>query len=177
MNRRQIGGQNQPRSRQDRRSRRRKDHPTSTAKPPRREIDANQVVGEYYEHDSPTEEDVRDIFMESEETGNPNALQRKLKENPAGPDISADDVDAAWDRADEGEETVGGSSPTPDQDIVEEIGEAAGVSYQDAEPLRMQEKLEKRDENRWELDPASAEDYADRMSEPKETKKRRRRAS
>jgi hypothetical protein len=126
----------------------------------------------------PAGEDVRQIFTESQHIGDPNALQRKLEQNPAGrPDISGEDLDAAWDRADEGEETVGGSSPTPDQDIVEEIGKAAGVSYQDAEPLRMEEKLAKRDENRWELDPASAEDYPDRISEQRKIKKRGRAAS
>jgi hypothetical protein len=79
--------------------------------------------------------------------------------------LSGGDIDARWDQAESsGEESVGGSAPTPDQDVVDEIGEAAGVTYQDGEPLRAGEKEEERDEHRWELDPASSEDYAERSS-------------
>jgi hypothetical protein len=84
-------------------------------------------------------------------------LRRKLNEhNAKSPEISAGDVDAAWDRADVGEETVGGSVPTPDQDNVDDIGEAAGLTYEDDEPLDYG-KVSERDENRWELNPASVE--------------------
>lgn len=37
------------------------------------------------------------------------------------------------------------------------------VIYEDGEPLRVGEKERRRDQHRWELEPASAEDYADRM--------------
>jgi len=75
-------------------------------------------------------------------------------------ELSGGDLDARWDQAESsGEETVGGSVPTPDQDVVDEIGKAIGVVYQDTEPLRLGEKEQERDEHRWELDPASAEDY------------------
>jgi len=74
------------------------------------------------------------------------------------PDLSGGDVDAAWDEANVGEETVGGTAPTPDQDVVEEIGEAVGISYEDDEPLQTEEKLTQRDQERWELDPESAEE-------------------
>ena len=36
------------------------------------------------------------------------------------------------------------------------------VIYEDGEPLRIGEKERRRDCHRWELDPASSEDYADR---------------
>ncbi|HXG59293.1 MAG TPA: DUF6335 family protein [Thermoanaerobaculia bacterium] len=82
------------------------------------------------------------------------------------PELSAGDLDARWDQAEaSGEETVGGSVPTPDQDMVDEIGRAAGVTYQEGEPLRVGEKEEERDRHRWELDPASAEDYVLRERE------------
>ena len=42
------------------------------------------------------------------------------------------------------------------------IGAAVGLTYSDSEPLHTTEKLERRDEHRWELDPASAEDYEER---------------
>ncbi len=77
------------------------------------------------------------------------------------PELSGGDVDAAWEDSDVGEESVGGGNPTPDQSVVEELGEAMGVTYEDNEPLDFQEKLEKRDRDRWELDPASAEDFGD----------------
>ena len=57
-----------------------------------------------------------------------------------------------------GEESVGGSVATPDQDRVDEIGAAAGLTYQDDEPLNYAGKMRRRDEERWELNPASAAD-------------------
>jgi hypothetical protein len=82
--------------------------------------------------------------------------------------LSAGDLDARWDQAEgAGEETVGGSAPTPDQDIVDEIGIAAGVTYQEGEPLRVGEKEEERDRHRWELDPASAEDFGKHAADEK----------
>lgn len=84
----------------------------------------------------------------------------KLEENTdSSPILSGGDVDAAWEDSDVGEESVGGGNPTPDQSVVEELGEAMGLTYEDNEPLGGEEKLEKRDEDRWELDPASAEDF------------------
>lgn len=74
---------------------------------------------------------------------------------------SGGDVDAAWQDSDVGEESVGGGNPTPDQSIVEELGEAMGVTYEDNEPLDFLEKLVQRDRDRRELDPASAEDFGD----------------
>jgi hypothetical protein len=61
-----------------------------------------------------------------------------------------------------GEEAPGGDNPTPDQDIVDDIGKALGVEYEDNEELKSSDKVVERDKHRWELDPASAEDYRDR---------------
>ena len=60
---------------------------------------------------------------------------------------------------DDGEEAVGGFITTPDDDSVDEMGEAIGLVYEDNEPLHTPDKVAARDRNRWELDPASAEDY------------------
>ncbi len=73
------------------------------------------------------------------------------------------DVDAAQQQTDAGEEAVGGSSPTPDQDVVDELGTAVGLTYEDNEPLRFGDKLADRDAQRWELNPASSEDYPERL--------------
>jgi hypothetical protein len=45
---------------------------------------------------------------------------------------------------------------------VDELGIALGLTYQDDEALRAGGKEEERDRHRWELDPASAEDYVER---------------
>jgi hypothetical protein len=60
-----------------------------------------------------------------------------------------------------GEEAPGGDNPTPDQDVVDDIGKALGVTYNDSEELKGADKLEERDKHRWELDPASAEDFTE----------------
>jgi len=41
-------------------------------------------------------------------------------------------------------------------------GRAVGVDYEDNEELKSAKKIERRDKKRWELDPASAEDYKER---------------
>lgn len=79
------------------------------------------------------------------------------------PTLSGGDIDAAWEDADVGEESVGGGNPTPDQSIVEELGEAMGLTYEDNEPLHTTEKIAARDQHRWELDPASSEGFDERM--------------
>ena len=40
-----------------------------------------------------------------------------------------------------------------------------GVTYNDNEELRFGEKERARDKQRWELDPASSEDYVDRLKD------------
>ena len=88
-----------------------------------------------------------------------NRLKDEIEQyTNTSPEITGGDVDADWQDAADGEEAVGGSVATPDQDVVEEIGQALGVTYQDNEPLDPGEKVEKRDRDRWELDPASADD-------------------
>ena len=94
-------------------------------------------------------------------------LAGRLKENPnTDPTLSGGDIDAGWDMAEsQGDEAVAGSVATPGQNDTELMGEAIGVTYQDDEPLRAGEKERERDKKRWELDPASSEDYADRARE------------
>ncbi len=83
----------------------------------------------------------------------------------SGPALTAGDVDADWEQAySSGDEAPGGDNPTPDQDRVDEIGHALGVEYQEGEELKGANKISDRDKHRWELDPASSEDYPDRDS-------------
>jgi hypothetical protein len=79
------------------------------------------------------------------------------------PALTAGDVDADWVAAySVGDEAPGGDNPTPGQTVVEEVGKALGVEYADGEELSSTEKIETRDRHRWELDPASSEDYPER---------------
>jgi hypothetical protein len=94
--------------------------------------------------------------------------RRELREKfnvhtETSPQLTGGDVDADWESAySVGDEAPGGDNPTPDQDIVDDIGRAVGVEYQDNEELKGADKVAKRDKHRWELDPASSEDYDDR---------------
>jgi len=108
------------------------------------------------------EEDIKEDFEERQKlaSGGRQKLEEKLNEHHGmDPLLSGGDVDAAWeDSAATGEESVGGSAPTPDQDNMDELGKAAGISYQDNEPLNSDKKILERDRKRWELDPRSADD-------------------
>jgi hypothetical protein len=108
------------------------------------------------------DEDVETDFAERQRlaVGGRDVLRQELDEhNSLSPEITGGDLDASWQTANQaGEETVGGSVSTPDQDIVEELGEAAGLTYRDEEPLDYDAKVLDRDRNRWELNPASALD-------------------
>ena len=98
------------------------------------------------------------------ESGQAMYQQRKREHTEGGSALTGGDVDADWSEAyASGEETPGGDMPTPDQDVVEEIGRALGVEYNDTEELKGADKIEQRDKHRWEYDPASAEDYNDRQ--------------
>jgi hypothetical protein len=97
------------------------------------------------------------------ESGQAMYHQRIREHTEGGSALTGGDVDTDWGEAyASGEETPGGDMPTPDQDVVEEIGRALGVEYEDSEELKGAEKIEERDKHRWEYDPASAEDYKDR---------------
>jgi hypothetical protein len=103
--------------------------------------------------------------------GGAEKLRKELREHHSRtPDLSAGDIDADWRRADIGDETVGGSAPTPEQDIVEALGQAVGVTFEDNEPVFFEDKIEERDRHRWEMDPASSEDYQDRVNHEGESK-------
>jgi hypothetical protein len=113
------------------------------------------------------DEDIEEDFAERQKLGTAgrDELLEELEEhNSLSPRISGGDLDASWQTANvAGEETVGGSSPTPDQDRVDELGEAVGLTYEDEEPLNSDEKVLDRDRHRWELNPASADDQDEEL--------------
>ena len=96
-------------------------------------------------------------------TGRRELHEKLAKHTETSPAITGGDIDADWESAySVGDEAPGGDNPTPDQDIVDDIGKAIGVQYEDNEELKGEKKISDRDKKRWELDPASAEDYKDR---------------
>jgi hypothetical protein len=96
-------------------------------------------------------------------TGRREMKERIDEHTETSPAMTGGDVDADWESAySVGDEAPGGDNPTPDQDIVDDIGHAIGVEYQDNEELKGEAKISKRDRNRWELDPASSDDWDER---------------
>jgi hypothetical protein len=96
-------------------------------------------------------------------SGRHELREARLEHNEVSPEITAGDVDADWESAyAAGDEAPGGDNPTPDQDRVDDIGKALGVQYEDNEELKASDKIAARDRKRWELDPASSDDYKDR---------------
>lgn len=95
--------------------------------------------------------------------GSAKLANRLREDGAADPTITAGDVDANWANAQfSGDESAVTSSPTPDQGVVDDIGRAMGVTYQDNEELKFGEKERSRDKRRFELDPASSDDWAER---------------
>jgi len=125
-------------------------------------IDAGVFESEEFEPDDEVKQEFTDVQRLA---SGGERLMRQLREHHSKtPELSGGDIDADWEGADVGDETVGGSAATPNQDVVEELGEAVGLTYQDNEPLHSEQKLQGRDRRRWELDPASSEDYFDRVN-------------
>jgi Family of unknown function (DUF6335) len=95
--------------------------------------------------------------------GGRSLQQREREYTETSPELSGGDIDAYWQDADAvGDEAVGGSTPTPDQNVTEELEAAVGLEMKDNELLHTNEILEHRDDARWELDPMSADDYEER---------------
>ena len=92
----------------------------------------------------------------SAKSGRADMKDRLSKNTGSGPALTAGDVDADWESAETiGDEAPGGDNPTPDQDVVDDIGRALGVEYDDDEELQGGAEILDRDRHRWELDPAS----------------------
>lgn len=99
-------------------------------------------------------------FMEEEiarAPKDPEQLAERLRQNTAAsPRDAGGDLDASWeDVNDSGTESVSGDNPTPDQSDVEENAHAVGVNFEDNEELEFIDKIDRRDRDRFELDPRS----------------------
>ena len=121
----------------------------------KRDADIDEVARRYEPGSLDSETVIKDNLAE---------IGRRLVEREfekyysAGPELTADDVGARWQEAeDSGAETPGGHVATPDQDNVDEIGRAVGMEFQDNQELRTPgEILLRRDRRRWEMDRRSA---------------------
>ena len=99
-------------------------------------------------------------LIASAHTGAEELREMLRQHTESSPALTGGDIDARWaDAYAVGDEAPGGDNPTPDQDRVEDIGKALGVNYEDREELRGADKIADRDRHRWELDPASSDDW------------------
>lgn len=95
-------------------------------------------------------------------SGRAEMRDRMSKVTSSSPALTSGDVDADWESAEAiGDEAPGGDNPTPDQDVVDDIGRALGVEYEDDEELQGGAEISDRDRHRWELDPSSKDDFDD----------------
>ncbi len=85
-------------------------------------------------------------------------LGELLLRRETSPRLTGGDVDADWTQAHlSGEEAVGGSVATPDQDVVDELGRALGVEQDaDAEVPDLDAVLRDRDRRRWQYEEEAA---------------------
>ena len=66
------------------------------------------------------------------------------------------DIDEdAYRSAVNGDEAVGGSTAVPSHNDTEELAQAVGIEIEEGSPLAIEETIEQRDRDRWELDPDS----------------------
>jgi hypothetical protein len=123
---------------------------------------ARRTLADAEPHSTPSSLDM-DRRGSAARSGRAGMAQSQRDHQGMSPDLQAGDSDVDIEDAYfTGEEAPGGDNPTPDQDIVDDIGKALGVTYDDNEELKASDKVIERDKHRWELDPASAEDFRDR---------------
>lgn len=120
-------------------------------------IDTGRMESTIYEPNV----EVQNEFKEASQQGSTGHQQLPGKP-PTSSELSSGNTRSVWEDADMGREINNRETPTPDQNIVEDCGQAMGLTYEDNEPLHLKEKIEERDESRWELDPSSSEDYNER---------------
>lgn len=101
-----------------------------------------------------------DRMMSAARSGHEELRAELIRHTESSPALTAGDIDARWqDAYAVGDEAPGGDNPTPDQDRVDEIGKALGIEYQDDQELQGGDEVTERDRHRWELDPASSDDW------------------
>jgi hypothetical protein len=131
----------------------RRDAPPSVLGRSRRQLPEEERTG-------PAAELVPDRMMQAARAGHDEMRIRLKHHTETSPELTAGDPDAKWEDAYAvGDEAPGGDNPTPDQDRVDDIGKALGIQYRDDQELQGGDEVKERDRRRWELDPASSEDW------------------
>lgn len=93
-------------------------------------------------------------------TGASTVLEQKSDRVASGDDTTGGDMYSNQEQAKVvGEEAVGGTTPTPDQNVAEDLAASMGIEIRDRKPLEIHDMMHRRDDQRWELDPQSSEDY------------------
>lgn len=123
---------------------------------------ARKILDEREKHDTPPSSLDMGSLSSAARSGRAG-MEHSRRDHLGMGDVTTGDPDVdVEDAYFTGEEAPGGDNPTPDQDIVEDIGKALGVTYNDNEELKGADKIVERDKHRWELDPASSDDFKDR---------------
>ena len=107
-------------------------------------------------HNKPEDLD-RNLAPPREATQMHSDVEREVEKHASefpdtGPELTGGDLDADWERAASvGEEAVGGTVATPDQNVVDDLTKAVGIPRAPDEPVRTSEEiLAERDRHRWE---------------------------
>ncbi len=101
-----------------------------------------------------------DRLLSSAKAGHDDLRSKLNQHTETSPVLTGGDIDANWEDAYAvGDEAPGGDNPTPGQDRVDDIGKALGVNYRGDEELKGGDEITERDKHRWELDPASSDDW------------------
>lgn len=96
------------------------------------------------------------VGLEDQSAGVGASVDANRERMASGLPTTASDPDAMQEQAKVvGEEAVGGTTPTPDQSNVDDIGTAAGFTPQPEQPVDVIGEMEERDRHRHELDPDS----------------------
>lgn len=99
------------------------------------------------------------------DTGLGHILHQLREESASGSAPTGGDIDAdQYQSKVSGEEAVGGTAPTPDQNMVEDLATSEGIGTPDEHPLRTLRMMQERDAHRWELEPESSDDYKEHSS-------------
>jgi uncharacterized protein DUF6335 len=109
-----------------------------------------------YDLSNPDQEEL--VLENLAEAGARRTSQDLEQHKSTGPELTGGDLDADWQAAESvGDEAVGGHAPTPDQSVVDELGHAVGFDEKEGELHTLEERVARRDNNRWELDRRSAD--------------------
>src|SRR4029079_6137448 len=113
-------------------------------KPPSLDRERKIVLDDDIIQSSPPSSLDLDRWASAVRTGRRSLKERFDEHTETSPALTAGDVDADWESAySVGDEAPGGDNPTPDQDIVDDIGRAVGVQYDDNEELKGEAKISK----------------------------------